>query len=45
MTKLLKNIFKLDLYSGKPLRYCESSYTIAELEKRLMAEVNGYKVR
>lgn len=43
MIKLLNKIFAIDLYAGKPLRYRESQFTIAELEKRLIAEVNGYR--
>mgnify|MGYP001394309912 FL=1 len=42
----MKNVFKkllaLNFYSGSPLKYRESAYTIYELEKRLTAEVNGY---
>jgi hypothetical protein len=56
MTKLLKNIFSMRFSDaknggwpgtpmGQPLKYRESSYTLAELEKRLVAEVNGYRVR
>ena len=56
MAKLLKNIFKMNFSNAKtggwpgvemaqPLKYRESSYTVAELEKRLVAEVNGYRVR
>ena len=51
MTKLLKNIFSMRFSNAKtggwpgtpmskPLKYRESSYTLAELEKRLSAEVN-----
>lgn len=43
MKNILNKIFAIDLYAGKPLRYRESQFTIAELEKRLIAEVNGYK--
>jgi hypothetical protein len=43
MKKFLNKIFAIDLYAGKPLRYHESQFTIAELEKRLIAEVNGYR--
>ena len=53
MTKLLKNIFSMRLSDAKtggwpgtpmvqPLKYREASYTVAELEKRLNAEVNGF---
>ena len=56
MSKLLKNIFKMNFSDaktggwpgvemGQPLKYRESSYTVAELEKRLVAEVNGYRSR
>ena len=56
MTKLLKSIFSMRFSDaktgswagtpmGQPLKYRESSYTVAELEKRLVAEVNGYRVR
>ena len=56
MTKLLKNIFKMNFTDaktggwpgtpmGQPLKYREAVYTVAELEKRLVAEVNGYRVR
>ena len=42
----MKNVFKkllaLNFYSGSPLKYRESAYTIYELEKRLTAEVNGF---
>ena len=42
----MKNVFKkllaLNFYSGSPLKYRESAYTIYELEKRLTAEVKGY---
>jgi len=56
MTKLLKNIFSMRFSDaknggwpgtpmGQPLKYREASYTVAELEKRLNAEVNGFSVR
>tara|TARA_B100000900_G_scaffold403041_1_gene409630 strand:+ start:2585 stop:2755 length:171 start_codon:yes stop_codon:yes gene_type:complete len=56
MTKLLKNIFGMRFSDaktgswagtpmGQPLKYREAAYTVAELEKRLVAEVNGYRVR
>ena len=38
MKVVLKNLFALNLYKGSPLKYREAAYTIAELEKRLMAE-------
>ena len=43
MYNIIKNILKLDFYTGKPLKYRESNYTLAELEKRLVAEVNGFR--
>jgi len=43
MKKFLTKIFAINLYEGKPLRYRESQFTIAELEKRLIAEVNGHR--
>ncbi len=53
MTKILKNIFSMRFSdaktggwpgtpTGQPLKYREASYTVAELEKRLNAEVNGF---
>ena len=56
MTKLLKNIFSMRFSNAKtggwpgtpmskPLKYRESSYTLAALEKRLSAEVNGFAQR
>ena len=38
MKALLKNVLALNLYKGTPLKYREAAYTIAELEKRLIAE-------
>ena len=38
MKALLKKVLALNLYKGTPLKYREASYTIAELEKRLMSE-------
>lgn len=54
--KFLKSIFSMrfsDAKKGgwpgtpmtKPLKYRESSYTLAELERRLSAEINGYGTR
>ena len=43
MSKILKKIFSLNLYNGNPLRYREQQFTLAELERRLNAEVNGFK--
>ena len=30
---------------GQPLKYRESNYTLSELERRLNAEVNGFRNR
>ena len=30
---------------AQPLKYRESSYTLAELERRLNAEINGFSTR
>ena len=38
MKALLKNVLALNFYKGTPLKYRETLYTIAELEKRLMSE-------
>ena len=43
VSKILKKIFSLNLYNGNPLRYREQQFTLAELERRLNAEVNGFK--
>ena len=54
--KFLKSIFSMRFSDaktgswpgtpmGQPLKYRESSYTLAELEKRLSAEVNGFAQR
>ena len=51
MTKLLKSIFSMRFSDAKtggwpgtcmrtPLRYREASYTVAELEKRIISEIN-----
>jgi len=51
MSKLLKNIFKMNFTNAKtggwpgvamkaPLKYRESNYTVAELEKRIVADIN-----
>ena len=42
MKTVFKKLLALNFYSGSPLKYRESAYTIYELEKRLTAEVNGY---
>ena len=52
--KFLKSILSMRFSDAKtggwpgtpmtqPLKYRESSYTLAELERRLTAEINGYK--
>ena len=43
MRKFFKNLLSLNFYNGQPLRYRESQFTVAELERRLVAEVNGFK--
>jgi len=45
MLKFFKNILTLDFkpVGGSPLKYREANYTLAELERRLNAEVNGFK--
>ena len=54
--KLLKSIFSMRFSNaktgvwpgtpmGQPLKYRESNYTLAELERRLSAEINGYGTR
>ena len=45
MIKLLNKLFAINLYEGNPLRYRENQFTVAELEKRLIEEMNGYKER
>lgn len=44
MVSILKKIFTLDfsVKGSEPLKYRESQYTLAELERRLTAEVNGF---
>lgn len=43
MSKLLKSFFKLDFGKhSNPLKYRETNYTLAELERRLTAEINGW---
>jgi len=34
-----------DTPMGQPLKYRESTYTLAELERRLTADINGYGTR
>tara|TARA_B100001057_G_scaffold496795_1_gene599230 strand:- start:1283 stop:1429 length:147 start_codon:yes stop_codon:yes gene_type:complete len=45
MLKFFKNMLTLDFKPvGKtPLKYREANYTLAELERRLNAEVNGFR--
>ena len=46
MIAVLKKMFSLDIAKGTPmLKYRESNYTLAELERRLTAEVNGFAGR
>ena len=44
MVSILKKIFTMDISvkGSEPLKYRESQYTLAELERRLTAEVNGF---
>ena len=43
MKALIKNLLALNLYKVSPLKYREATYTISELEKRLIADP-GYDV-
>ena len=54
--KFLKSIFSMRFSDakkggwpgtpmGRPLKYREAAYTLAELERRLTADVNGYGTR
>ena len=44
--RFITKIVRMDLAKDKPLlKYRESSYTLAELERRLTAEVNRYEAR
>lgn len=46
MIAVLKKMFKIDMAKDSPmLKYRESQYTLAELERRLTAEINGYGTR
>lgn len=46
MIAVLKKLFALDIKRGRPLlKYREANYTLAELERRLNAEVQGYGTR
>jgi hypothetical protein len=38
MKALIKNLLALNSHKGSPLKYREATYTISELEKRLMAD-------
>ena len=44
LRRFISKIVALDLEKAKPLlKYRESLYTVAELERRLNAEVNGFR--
>jgi hypothetical protein len=44
LRRFISKIVALDLEKAKPLlKYRESLYTVAELERRLIAEVNGFR--
>ena len=46
MISILKKVLKIDMGQNTPmLKYRESQYTLAELERRLTAEINGYGTR
>jgi len=46
MIAALKKMLKIDMAKDAPLlKYRESQYTLAELERRLNAEINGYGTR
>lgn len=46
MIAALKKMLKIDMAKDIPLlKYRESQYTLAELERRLNAEINGYGTR
>ena len=46
MIAVLKKMLKIDMAKDTPmLKYRESQYTLAELERRLTAEINGYGTR
>lgn len=46
MIAVLKKMFKIDMAKDTPLlKYRESQYTLAELERRLNAEIQGYGTR
>ena len=43
MKKFLKELLSFNLYTGNPIKYRENYSSIAELENRLIEEVNGFK--
>ena len=45
MLKFFKSVLSLDFrpVGRSPLKYREANYTLAELERRLNAEVNGFR--
>lgn len=46
MITALKKMFRINIAKERPLlKYRESNYTLAELERRLTAEVNGFAGR
>jgi hypothetical protein len=46
MITVFKKMLNIDIAKNTPmLKYRESQYTLAELERRLNAEVNGYGTR
>ena len=45
MKNFLKELLSFNLYTGNPIKYRERYSTIAEHEKRLIDEVNGFRKR
>ena len=45
MKNFLKELLAFNLYTGNPIKYRERYSTIAEHEKRLIDEVNGFRKR
>lgn len=45
MKNFLKELLSFNLYTGRPVKYRENYSSIAELEKRLIDEVNGFRQR
>jgi|TARA_R110001592_G_scaffold155799_3_gene385808 hypothetical protein len=45
MKNFLKELLAFNLYTGNPIKYRERYSTIAEHEKRLVEEVNGFRKR